>query len=383
MSLMSRVVVLVALLVGLLGAPPARSAPTEAGASAAAPGRQVVLRAPDHARSGTTVRVRVRVPASGPRKRTVRLRVMTANGVTVLRARSGRARTARFDVPLTAPGVVRLRARVAKHGHRPAVRSRVRLLRVWPAATPQLLAHRGRNAVAPENTMPAFSAALGHASGVETDLRMTSDGRLVLMHDPTLRRTTDVRQVFPTRADQPVETFTRAELRQLDAGRWFGPAWAGTRIPDLDDLLHLVATTTLSAHIELKSSTPEFVDRLVAALQPYLPLVAAGRIRFNSVDLTGLDRLRTALPAARLALIRADPPADLAALAGRVDAVHVLAPYVDGALVARARAAGLGIVARSANDPAAWAALAAAGPYAVMTDDLDGAAEVLGPPPAA
>lgn len=363
---------LVGALLGLPGLT-AAAAPAEVGQP------HVVVQAPDHARSGTTARVRVRVPASGPRHRRVRLRVVTPTGVRVLRARSGRARVAHFDVPLARPGVVRLRARVAKQGHRPAVRSRVRVLRVWPAVSPQLVAHRGRSAVAPENTMPAFTAAVGHASGVETDLRSTSDGRLVLMHDPTLRRTTNVRQVFPGRADQPVESFTFAELRQLDAGRWFGAGWAGTRVPELDDLLRLVAASGLSAHLELKQSSAAFVQRVAAALQPYLPLVDAGRIRFSSADLTGLERLAQALPTARVALIGAAPPADLGPLAGRVDAIHVEPQYVDRALVARARAAGIAVVARTANDSATLAALAAAGPWAVMSDDLDLAGEVLGP----
>lgn len=365
---------LVALLAGLLGVPPAPAEAAQQG---------VVLRAPDHARSGTTVRVVVRVPASGPRRRTVRLRVATSSGVRVLRGRSGRARVARFDVRLRQPGVVRLRARVAKHGRRPALRSRARTLRVWPAVTPQVLAHRGRSAVAPENTVPAFTAATGHASGVETDVRATSDGHLVLVHDPTLRRTTDVANVFPDRADQPVESFSFAEIRQLDAGGWFGAGWAGTRVPELGDLLRQVAASGLGAHLELKQSSPDFVHRVAAALQPYLPLVDSGRIRFSSADLTGLERLSQVLPTARVALIRSVAPADLGPLAGKVDAIHVDAPTIDRALVARARAAGISVVARTTDDPATLAALAAAGCWAVMTDDLDLAGEMLGPPPAA
>jgi glycerophosphoryl diester phosphodiesterase len=375
---MSRVVALVALLVGLLGVPTAPTAASEAVAA-----RQVVVRAPDHARSGTTVRVRVRVPAAGPRRRAVRLRVVTASGVTVLRGRSGRGRVARFDVRLTRPGLVRLRARTTRHGGRPAARSRVRTMRVWPAVTPQLLAHRGRQAVAPENTMPAFAAAAGHASAVETDVRSTSDGHLVLVHDPTLRRTTNVEQVFPGRADQPVESFTFAEIRQLDAGSWFGARWAGTRVPELGDLLRHVATSGLGTHLELKQSSTDYLQRVAAALQPYLPLVDAGRIRFSSDDLAALERIDQALPTARVALIRSTAPADLASLAGRIDAIHLEPQYVDRAVVARARAAGIDVVARTTSDPAVLAALAGAGCWAVMTDDLDLAGEVLGPPPAA
>lgn len=369
---------MVALAGTFLGLPVATSVSARSVPSAPVQRPVVVLRAPEVARAGTPLRAVVRLPSAGHRR--VRLRVVTATGVRVLRGRSGRAGVARFAVRIAAPGVVGLQARVPRRGHRRALRSAVRTVRVWPAVTPQLVAHRGRNAVAPENTLPAFTAAVGHASGVETDLRMTSDGHLVLMHDPTLRRTTNVEKVFPERADQPVDSFTFAEVEQLDAGRWFGTQWTGTRVPELADLLPVVASSGLSAHIELKNQTPGFVERVAAVVAPYRGLVDAGRIRFDSADLAGLRLLEQALPTARLALIRTTPPADFATLG--VDAVHVLPQYVDGALVARARAAGVGIVARPSNDPATLAGLAPAGTYAVMTDALDLAREVLGPPPA-
>jgi glycerophosphoryl diester phosphodiesterase len=88
---------------------------------------------------------------------------------------------------------------------------------------PLLIAHRDAAALAPENTLAAaqLAADLG-AFGQETDVQMSADGMLFLMHDDTLARTTDVEAVFPGREKQNAGTFTWAELSRLDAGSWFG-----------------------------------------------------------------------------------------------------------------------------------------------------------------
>jgi glycerophosphoryl diester phosphodiesterase len=116
-------------------------------------------------------------------------------------------------------------------------------------ARTRVIAHRGASAYAPENTMPAFDLAVSQgAACVEHDLQVTRDGVLVCLHDRTLERTTNARAVFPdrgrcagdggaTRRHWFVHDFTLAEIQQLDAGSWFGPAFAGTRVPTFDDLL--------------------------------------------------------------------------------------------------------------------------------------------------
>jgi glycerophosphoryl diester phosphodiesterase len=113
----------------------------------------------------------------------------------------------------------------------------------------ELIAHRGASAYAPENTMQSFELALSQGAGcVEHDLQVTRDGVLVCLHDRTLERTTDVRNRFPRRGQDVCERgrvvrrwfvhdLTLAEIRQLDAGSWFRPAFAGARVPTFDDLL--------------------------------------------------------------------------------------------------------------------------------------------------
>ena len=79
----------------------------------------------------------------------------------------------------------------------------------------ELRPSREHPGVCPENTMAAFVKAIElGATGIETDVQMTRDGRLVLIHDETLQRTAGV--------NGWVKDFTLAELRQLDAGAWYG-----------------------------------------------------------------------------------------------------------------------------------------------------------------
>ncbi|XP_063061429.1 glycerophosphodiester phosphodiesterase domain-containing protein 5 isoform X3 [Engraulis encrasicolus] len=87
---------------------------------------------------------------------------------------------------------------------------------------PALFGHRGAPMVAPENTQLSFEKAVeAGGDGLETDVTISYDGVPFLMHDRTLRRTTNVREVFPNRTDMLASLFTWAELEMLDAGSWF------------------------------------------------------------------------------------------------------------------------------------------------------------------
>ena len=120
------------------------------------------------------------------------------------------------------------------------------------AARKQLVAHRGASAHAPEHTLEAYRLAIEQgADFVEQDLAVTRDGVLVCIHDLTLDRTTNVEDVFPTRFSGsragttparrwPVGDFTLAELKQLDAGSWFAPKFAGARIPTFQEAIDLI-----------------------------------------------------------------------------------------------------------------------------------------------
>lgn len=107
-----------------------------------------------------------------------------------------------------------------------------------------IIAHRGDSSAAPENTVQAFDAALQQGfRNFETDCQLSSDGAVVIVHDEKLGRVND--------GTGAVAEHTLAQLQQLDAGSWFGAAFAGARMPTLQQLLQ---TYKGKAHIHLVSS---------------------------------------------------------------------------------------------------------------------------------
>ncbi|MEU4727803.1 glycerophosphodiester phosphodiesterase family protein [Streptomyces sp. NPDC023588] len=118
---------------------------------------------------------------------------------------------------------------------------------------PVVYAHRGASAYAPENTLDAIDLAmrLGFA-WVENDVQRTKDGVLVVIHDDTLARTTDVEQVFPGRSPWKVKDFTAAEIARLDAGSWFAEEYRGARVPTLRQYMDRVQRNQQRLLLEIK-----------------------------------------------------------------------------------------------------------------------------------
>lgn len=119
---------------------------------------------------------------------------------------------------------------------------------------PVVVAHRGASGYAPENTLQAIDKAdkLGF-DWVENDVQRTKDGRLVVIHDTNLARTTNVEQVFPGRAPYNVRDFTAAEIAKLDAGRWKGAKFKGARVPTLTQYLDRVDHNHQKLLMEVKN----------------------------------------------------------------------------------------------------------------------------------
>jgi glycerophosphoryl diester phosphodiesterase len=177
-----------------------------------------------------------------------------------------------------------------------------------PVAGPShvlVIAHRGYSAVAPENTLPAMTAA-AHAGAdlVEFDVQRTSDGHLVVVHDTTFARTTDVAQVFSGRADDPVGSFTLAEVRRLDAGSWLSPAYAGTRVPTLGELLTTMRPTHADLLLELKNPElyPGYESQVARALVRS-GFVASHRVYVHSFGLPALEAFHDAAPSVPVGLL--------------------------------------------------------------------------------
>ena len=120
-----------------------------------------------------------------------------------------------------------------------------------------ITAHRGASAAAPENTLIAYKKAIEMgADYAELDVRQTKDCAIVLMHDKTVHRTTGVKGF--------VWDFTLEELRQMEAGSWFGEEFRGEPIPTLEEVIRLVkGRMKLNIEVKISEHEPGIAQRIV------------------------------------------------------------------------------------------------------------------------
>ncbi|XP_069577260.1 glycerophosphodiester phosphodiesterase domain-containing protein 5 isoform X3 [Brachyistius frenatus] len=139
---------------------------------------------------------------------------------------------------------------------------------------PDIIGRRGAPMLAPENTMLSFNRALQHgASSLEADVTISVDGVPFLLRDRTLRRTTDVSKVFPSRKYEDASFFNWTEIRSLNAGQWFlktDPYWTvgallakdrnrigNQSVCSLVEMLRLAARANSSALLNIHPPPPE------------------------------------------------------------------------------------------------------------------------------
>lgn len=159
-------------------------------------------------------------------------------------------------------------------------------LMVLPAAAAvQIVAHRGASFDAPENTIAAQKLAWDQkADAVETDIHLSKDGRLAVMHDKTTKRTAG--------REGAVVEMTMAELKKLDAGSWKGPQFAGEKIPVLDEQLALIPPGKRML-VEIKIG-PEIVPELKRTLAR--TNATEKKITIISFNFESLKEVRRQLP---------------------------------------------------------------------------------------
>ena len=223
-----------------------------------------------------------------------------------------------------------------------------------------IIAHRGAAAVAPESTEAAIcEAGRSGAHMVELDVQMTRDGRLVIFHDDRLERTTN-----------GVGTVTAARyatLSRLDAGAWFRPRFAGSRILLVSQALRLIPSR-LRVNLELKP-TP----RRRALLQKFLAVVRRARISRRLLVSSFDPRLLAPLAATSLSralICRRDPDRSLRrAIQLGCAAWHPFHALVTPRRLARAHAAGLAVHAWTVDDVARARRLARWGVDGIFTND--------------
>jgi glycerophosphoryl diester phosphodiesterase len=230
---------------------------------------------------------------------------------------------------------------------------------------PAVVGHRGLMLHAPENTLAGFAACLDLRLGFELDVRRTRDGHLVCLHDADVGRTTG--------GKGPVAGLTLAELRRLDAGRWFDPAFAGQRVPTLEEVFALLkghAARDILVALDIKVEGVEAeVIRLAVKHGVLNRVVCIGLTIDSPAVRKALRKADAGAPVAVLAQTAADLPA---ALAER-DADWVYVRFVPTAgQVAEAHRAGkrVFLVGKtvSGREPANWRRAREAGVDALLTD---------------
>lgn len=233
------------------------------------------------------------------------------------------------------------------------------------------VAHRGSSATAPENTLAAFRLGIAQGSDlIESDVQRSKDGALVLMHDTTLARTTDVEQVFPSRAPWRVADFTLAEIKQLDAGSWKSPDFAGERVPTLAEMINVVRRSRSGILMEIKAPHlyPGIEAEVAAEFDRHPGYVtsatASGRLVVQSFDWQSMRRYKTLQPDVPVGLLGTPAKAQLPELAQWADQVNPYFRSFDADYVARAHELGLDVLA--------WTVDAEGDMHAVLDRGVDG-----------
>ncbi len=250
---------------------------------------------------------------------------------------------------------------------------------------PRLFAHRGGCRIAPENTIEAFAAGLAAgADRLEMDVHATRDGQVVVLHDPTVDRTTDGRG--------PVREMTLAELHRLDAGARFtndaGEAsfrGRGMRVPTLAAVLEAFPGVPLN--IEIKQDEPAIEHEVLAVLDRF---AARGLVLLAAEEASIMARIRAAAPDVLTSFSAADVLEFVTAWHGgtldayRPPGIALQIPpsfgdvqLVTAESVAIAHGMGLEVHVWTIDDPAEMAALLDLGVDALMTDVPPVAARLL------
>ena len=216
-------------------------------------------------------------------------------------------------------------------------------------ALPPVIGHRGAAESAPENTLAAFRRGrdLG-APWVELDILLTADNQCAVFHDQELERTTG--------REGRIDAITMDEAGRLDAGSWFDGAFAGERVPTLDQALDVIAGLGLGVNVELKrhpgweAATAEALAQAVARSWPQdrpPPLISS----FADTMLAEVRRTAPHLPRAYLVRpLRAGYREEAADLG--CGAIHLYHEELDQDEVARVKSGGFQLAAWVVDDAA-------------------------------
>jgi glycerophosphoryl diester phosphodiesterase len=244
------------------------------------------------------------------------------------------------------------------------------------AARPLNIGHRGASQVAPENTLAAFRAAheMG-ADGVELDVSLCADGEVVVIHDNTVDRTTDGQGL--------VRKLRLESLEGLDAGSWFGPEFAGERIPSLREVMEW-AQDGMLLNIELKGVSPRSDGLEHKVIQLIREHQLQGRVNLSSFNPFALRRVKLIDPQLETGLLYSpDLPLFLRRAwlrpFCRPNALHAHRVLVGDAYMDWARQKGYRVNVWKVDRAEDMAGLISQGVDMIITNRPDVLASVLGP----
>ncbi len=228
-----------------------------------------------------------------------------------------------------------------------------------------LIGHRGAAALAPENTLESLKAAATCGlNWVEFDVQPCASGEWVVFHDADLYRTTG--------APGKIQKKTWSELKNLDAGSWFGSNYQGARIPLLGEVLCALQQLALHPVIEIKtfgSPQKQSLISLLRCVQSTWPATLPPPL-FSSFDLQTLILLRSLDPSALIGYLVSELNIQAIALSKQYafSSLHAHAPSLTPFLIQHAKQQDLPLLVYTLNDPIAIASLLAQGVFAVFSD---------------
>ena len=244
----------------------------------------------------------------------------------------------------------------------------------WPY--PRWVAHRGAGKLAPENTLAAFRLGATHGYRMfECDVKLSSDGVPFLLHDATLSRTTNAAAGLPAGASVVAGEHLWDTLAQLDAGGWHSPAYAGERLPTLDDVAAWCLANGVFLNIEIKPTpgTERKTGEAVARRAAQLWQGSAVPPLLTSFQAEALAGARTAVPDLPRGLLLDHLTPDWLDTARMLRCVAVVCKHTlwNADSVAQAKTAGLRCLSYTVNDADEAQRLWDLGTDGIITDRVD------------
>lgn len=253
------------------------------------------------------------------------------------------------------------------------------------------IAHRGASSLAPENTLSAARKGLAVGADMwELDVQLTADGELIVIHDSTLKRTSNVEDLFPHRRPWQVHEFTLDEIRKLDFGTWFMEqdpfgqiaaavvtkedleSYAGEPAPTLEEALSFTQKHNWRVNVEIKDLSKRpgdnlIVDRVIALVEK---LNMVHTVLVSSFNHNYLAQIAASYPHVVTGVLDTKHHLRPASLLRRLGAraYHPRRIFARSADIAELKRQGFGVNVRTINDRKTMERLVQAGVSGIFTD---------------